>query len=79
MKCMHIEERKLQQSREERFTSRFQFEEEYSTINLVEEPLIYVRRSSDHWVMNFDSVKEHNMRVARGAKMSSRGTKWKRR
>lgn len=33
---------------EEKGTSHFQFEEEYSTIDLVEEPLIYVRRTSGH-------------------------------
>lgn len=64
----------LQPSRGEGFTSLFHFEEKYSIVDLAEEHLIYVRRTSGYWAMSFDSLEKHIIMVARRAKASSRRT-----
>lgn len=46
------------------------------TIDLVEEPLVYVSRTSGHWAMSSDPLEEYGVMVARGVRTSSRGTKY---
>lgn len=64
----------FQSSRGKGFTSCFQFKEEYSTIDQVKKPLVYVGRTSGHRAMSSDLVEEHCIRVAQGAKVSNQGT-----